>query len=67
MTLLDPAWLKTFDAEMFREFGIDHTDAGWDVETLLSYADLPPSEAALAFGRDYDLQFDDALWQRRPG
>lgn len=67
MTVLDPVWLKTFDTEMVREFGIDHSDAGLDVQTLLSYADLPPSEAALAFGRDHDLEFDDALWPRRAG
>ena len=65
MIELDPVWLKTFDAEMVREFGIDHTDAGLDVQTLLSYAELLPREAALAFGRDYDLEFDDALWPRR--
>lgn len=28
------------------------------------YADLPPREAALAFGYDYDLERDDALWPR---
>jgi len=29
-------------------------------------ADLTPCEAALAFGSDYDLERDDALWPR-PG
>ncbi|HHA2376705.1 MULTISPECIES: hypothetical protein [Stenotrophomonas] len=34
-------------------------------EYLLGYyADLPPREAALAFGSDYDLERDDALWPR---
>ena len=37
-----------------------------DERTLSLYADLPPREAALAFGNDYDLERDDALWPR-PG
>lgn len=36
-------------------------------ECLLGcYTDLPPREAALAFGNDYDLERGDALW-RPPG
>jgi len=37
-----------------------------DEYLLGCYADLPPPEAALAFGSDYDLERDDALWPR-PG
>jgi hypothetical protein len=37
-----------------------------DEYLLGCYADLPPREAALAFGSDYDLERDDALWPR-PG
>ncbi|HEL4111035.1 TPA: hypothetical protein UM343_001162 [Stenotrophomonas maltophilia] len=43
-------------------FAIDHNDAGMDETLLDCYADLPPREAALAFGSDYDLERDDALW-----
>lgn len=45
-------------------FAIDHNDAGMDETLLDCYADLPPREAALAFGSDYDLERDDALWPR---
>jgi len=37
-----------------------------DAQLLRMYADLPPRDAALAFGNDYDLERDDALWPR-PG
>ncbi|MGF6419699.1 hypothetical protein ABH900_003213 [Stenotrophomonas sp. AN71] len=42
------------------------SDAGMDEYLSACYADLPPREAALAFGSDYDLERDDALWLR-PG
>lgn len=66
MTPIDPTWLAAFDAELLYLFAIDHQDAGMDVFLLRCYADLPPREAALAFGADYDLERDDALWPR-PG
>ncbi|WP_439450778.1 hypothetical protein [Stenotrophomonas sp. ATs4] len=47
-----------------RLFAIDHRDAGMDEYLLRYYADLPPREVALAFGSDYDLERDDALWPR---
>ena len=48
--------------EMQALFAIDHKDAGMDDVLLLRYADLPPREAALAFGEAYDLvQFRN--WQ----
>ncbi len=42
------------------------SDAGMDEYLLGCYADLPPRVPALAFGSDYDLERDDALWPR-PG
>lgn len=64
MLPIDPAWLAAFDAELLYLFAIDHQDAGMDASLLGCYADLPPREAALAFGSDYDLERDDALWPR---
>ncbi|MFL0350760.1 hypothetical protein [Stenotrophomonas lactitubi] len=64
VTPIDPAWLAAFDAELLYLFAIDHQDAGMDAFQLGCYADLPPREAALAFGSDYDLERDDALWPR---
>lgn len=66
MTRIDAAWLEAFDKELLHLFAIDHSDAGMDAELLCRYADLSPREAALAFGSDYDLERDDALWPR-PG
>ncbi len=64
MTKIDEEWLKAFDEAMVGLFAIDHSDAGMDEFLLGCYADLPPREAALAFGDDYDLDRDDALWPR---
>lgn len=66
MSRIDASWLKAFDEELLHLFAIDHGDAGMDGELLRRYVDLPPREAALAFGSDYDLERDDALWPR-PG
>lgn len=66
MTRIDAAWLEAFDEELLHLFAIDHCDAGMDGELLRRYTDLAPHEAALAFGSDYDLKRDDALWPR-PG
>lgn len=64
VTKIDKEWLKAFDEAMLGLFAIDHSDAGMDEFLLGCYADLPPREAALAFGDDYDLDRDDALWPR---
>lgn len=66
VTRIDPTWLEAFDKELLHLFAIDHSDAGMDEYLLGCYADLPPRDAALAFGSDYDLERDDALWPR-PG
>lgn len=64
MTKIDAEWLKAFDEAMLALFAIDHSDAGVNEFLLGCYADLPPREAALAFGDDYNLDRDDALWPR---
>jgi len=64
MTKINPTWLEAFDKELLHLFAIDHGDAGMDEYLLGCYADLTPREAALAFGSDYDLERDDALWPR---
>jgi len=64
MNKIDTEWLNAFDEAMLGLFAIDHSDAGMDEFLLGCYADLPPREAALAFGDDYDLDRDDALWPR---
>ena len=64
MTKIDSEWLRAFDEALLALFAIDHSDAGMDEFLLGCYADLPPRDAALAFGEDYDLDRDDALWPR---
>jgi len=66
MTKFAPTWLESFDKELLNLLAIDHKNAGMDECLLGCYAELPPREAALAFGSDYDLERDDALWPR-PG
>lgn len=61
---IDASWLDTFDTELKRMFGVRHDDVDANETTLAHFADLPPHEAALAFGSDYDLERDDALWPR---
>lgn len=64
MTKIDSEWLKAFDEALLALFAINHSDAGMDEFLLGCYADLPARDAALAFGEDYDLDRDDALWPR---
>lgn len=63
--MIDAEWLEAFDKELRYLFAIDHSDAGMDAYLLGCYADLLPRDAALAFGNDYDLDRDDALWPRQ--
>lgn len=64
MSKIESEWLNAFDEAMLALFAIDQSDAGMDEFLLGCYADLSPPEAALAFGDDYDLDRDDALWHR---
>ncbi|HRN61030.1 MAG TPA: hypothetical protein PK743_07595 [Luteimonas sp.] len=49
--IIDPAWLRDFDAAMKSLFAIDHVDAGLGNEDMVRYADLPARDAALQFGK----------------
>lgn len=55
-------WLAAFDRALKRHYAIDHVDAGMDEAHLSRYRDLPPHEAALTFGEDYDLDRVDTGW-----
>lgn len=59
---IDSDWLRDFDAAMLVFFAINHKEAGMDEGELGWYADLPPKEAALAYGRDIDLCRVDTFW-----
>lgn len=58
----DSDWLRDFDAAKLVFFGINHEEAGMDERELGWYADLPPKEAALTYGRDFDLCRVDTFW-----
>lgn len=62
MTRIDADWLEAFDEAMLKFFAIDHADAGMDQSLLECYQDLDASEAALAYGEDYDLCRVDTFW-----
>ncbi|MGH8039321.1 MAG: hypothetical protein ACREPD_16405 [Stenotrophomonas sp.] len=62
MERIDSDWLRTFDEAMLSFFAIDHAEAGMDEKELSWYVDLPPEEAALAYGTDFDLCRIDTLW-----
>ena len=62
MNRIDADWLREFDAAMLGFFAIDHAEAGMDERELSWYVDLPPSDAALAYGRDFDLCLVDTFW-----
>jgi hypothetical protein len=62
MNRIDADWLRDFDEAMLCFFAIDHADAGMDERELSWYADLPPDDAALAYGQDFDLCRIDTLW-----
>jgi hypothetical protein len=62
MNKIDTDWLEEFDEAMLGLFAINHSDAGMDEALLVSYYDLEPREAALAFGNDYDLDRVYVVW-----
>ncbi|WP_421569014.1 hypothetical protein [Stenotrophomonas sp. PD6] len=62
MTQIDSAWLREFDEAMRGFFAIDHAEAGMHEIELSWYADLPANDAALAYGRDFDLCRVDTFW-----
>lgn len=56
-------WTQQFDEHLMRYYAINHHDAGLTDTELARYQDLPPSEAALAFGEDYGLERVDQGWR----
>jgi len=62
MNRIDADWLREFDEAMLGYFAIDHAEAGMDERELSWYADLRPSDAALAYGQDFDLGRVDTFW-----
>jgi len=62
MNKIDTDWQEEFDEAMLGLFAINHSDAGMDEALLVSYYDLEPREAALAFGNDYDLDRAYVAW-----
>lgn len=62
MSSISPAWLQAFDQAMRDQFGIDHLGAGIGTVLIMRYAELPPEQAAQAFGRDFGLPRSDSLW-----
>lgn len=62
MTTVDREWLNEFDQAMLGFFAIDHAEAGMDSTELARYCNMPPREAALAYGEDYDLCRVDTYW-----
>ena len=62
MNKIDTDWLEEFDEAMLGLFAINHSDAGMDEALLVSYYDLEPRDAALAFGNDYDLDRAHVVW-----
>jgi hypothetical protein len=54
-------WILAFDTALMRCFAIDHRDAGLTDTDLARYSDLPPEQAALQFGEDYDLDRVDRV------
>lgn len=62
MNRIDADWLRGFDEAMLGFFAIDHAEAGMGDRELSWHADLPPSDAALAYGRGFDLCRVDTFW-----
>lgn len=65
MKTIAPDWLEHFDQAMLAFYAIDHVDAGMEEKELGWYRDLPPREAALAYGEDYELCRVDTFWPAR--
>ncbi len=59
---IDSEWLAAFDEALLALFAIDHADAGMDREELGWYCEMPAGEAAVTYGRVYELSRTDRLW-----
>ena len=62
MTRIDPDWLEAINEAMLEFLVIDRANDGTDHFLLECYRDLRPREAALAYGKDYDLCRVHTFW-----
>ncbi len=65
MNRIGADWLRNFDEAMLCIFAIDHADARMDERELFWYAVLPPGDAALSCGQEFDLCGTDAFWRHK--
>ncbi|MBB3277337.1 hypothetical protein [Pseudoxanthomonas sp. OG2] len=63
MTTITAQWRNGFNTALQSHFAITINDAGLTDTDLARYSDLPPEQAALQFGEDYDLDRVDRGWR----
>lgn len=63
MTSINAQWRNGFNTALQARFAITINDAGLTDTDLARYSDLPPEQAALQFGEDYDLDRVDLGWR----
>jgi len=63
MTSINAQWRNGFNTALQSHFAITINDAGLTDTDLARYSDLPPEQAALQFGEDYDLDRVDRGWR----
>ncbi|MCA0324371.1 MAG: hypothetical protein LCH89_02020 [Proteobacteria bacterium] len=63
MKTINAQWRNGFNAALQSHFAITIGDAGLTDTDLVRYSDLPPEQAALQFGEDYDLDRVDQGWR----
>lgn len=63
MTSFNAQWRNGFNTALQAHFAITINDAGLTDTDLARYSDLPPEQAALQFGEDYDLDRVDRGWR----
>lgn len=63
MTSINAQWRNGFNTALQSRFAITINDAGLTDTDLARYSDLPPEQAALQFGEDYDLDRVDQGWR----
>ena len=63
MTSINAQWRNGFNTTLQSHYAITINDAGLTDTDLARYSDLPPEQAALQFGEDYDLDRVDRGWR----
>ena len=63
MTSINAQWRNGFNTALQSHYAITINDAGLTDTDLGRYSDLPPEQAALQFGEDYDLDRVDLGWR----